>query len=446
MTPPPSSQMATGDSRFAQHDSFSRLGLPLASPPPTLRTEPPISAGNLYGEVPTMDAVERMNEEELRSLVSELLPALGEARISVAHSQLQHSLLAIETKESIKRAEVEHEAIKREVQVLQEGSPVPAHAISPVGSPNTSTQRNLHVALMHCRELQQENAVFEKRLRASKKLIARLDSENVDLKEHVKLLRQRIKDNRDHLNDLQESGAVSLNTTPRHGLASLTVRGTPRTPASRRLPEDFGSQTNPQTPFDTLLQAAKWTGEATSVPASPSQQRQRKMPNHMRGTHSLSSLPTTPQRRPMTAEGTMATPSSRIQHYYPNFSPPRTQLSYHPEDHARDDRESTISLSDNEDGMEHVDDIPGSQASQVASQMLRRTLEEQSNRNNSSKRPPSSNSLRQGKLYGQVTKPLKRAADDDGYDTSIRSSKLAKTTHGAPDRIGLGIGTWPNQG
>ena len=69
-----------------------------------------------------MESVEKMDEAQLRSLVSELLPALGEARVTAAHSKLQHSLLSIETEESAKRAEVEHEATRREVQVLQEGS------------------------------------------------------------------------------------------------------------------------------------------------------------------------------------------------------------------------------------------------------------------------------------------------------------------------------------
>ncbi|KAL8669440.1 MAG: hypothetical protein Q9168_005965, partial [Polycauliona sp. 1 TL-2023] len=48
----------------------------------------------LYGEVPTMQAVEKMPEDQVRTLVTELLPALSEARMSAAHSKLQHNLLS----------------------------------------------------------------------------------------------------------------------------------------------------------------------------------------------------------------------------------------------------------------------------------------------------------------------------------------------------------------
>ena len=154
-----------------------------------------------------------MDEGQLRGLVSELLPAFGEARVNAAHSKLQHSLLSIETEEAAKRAAVEHEATRREVQVLQEGSPAHRNSFSPQ-SPQASMQRNLQLALAHCRDLQNVNSVLEKRLRSSKKLINQLDEQNADLKESVQLLRQRIKENREHLNEMQSTGAISINGTP----------------------------------------------------------------------------------------------------------------------------------------------------------------------------------------------------------------------------------------
>ncbi|KAG8529953.1 uncharacterized protein KY384_005434 [Bacidia gigantensis] len=382
---------------------------------------------------------------KVRSLLSELLPALGEARITAAHSKLQHSLLTIETEESKKRAEVEHEATKREVQVLQENSPAPAHVMSPIASPQTPSQRTTEIALSHCRDLQRENGVLEKRLKASKKLIARLDSKNADLTDHIQLLRQRIKDNRNHMNDLQDRGIISLTGTPRHEFATPNNREPPRTPATRRLAEDIGSRQTPsQTPFDTLLQAANLNSAGFSVPSSPSQQRQRGVHSHMRGTHSLSSLPTTPQRRPVTAEATMTGPSGRFEDHKVNFSASGTQSR------PQDDRESTISASDNEDNLDDEDGLPGSQASQVASQMLRRTLEGQNSHRSPLKEHLSPSPMRQSKLFGHTKKPgtmpLKRPADDDVYDDSIRKNKLQKTAHRGSDRIGLGIGSWPSPG
>ena len=97
ITPPPSTQIPKPLAKSTQAKFASRREHSLASPPATLKTAPPITSNGLYGEVPSLESVEKMNEEELRRLVSELLPALGEARVTAAHSKLQHNLLAIET-------------------------------------------------------------------------------------------------------------------------------------------------------------------------------------------------------------------------------------------------------------------------------------------------------------------------------------------------------------
>ncbi|KAL9126692.1 MAG: hypothetical protein Q9217_004303 [Psora testacea] len=452
MTPPPSTQIPDSV-KSAQAKFMSGRERSLASPPPSLRIGPPITSGGLYGEVPTLEVIQQMNEEELRRLVSELLPALGEARVTAAHSKLQHSLLAIEKEELAKRAEVEHEATRREVQVLQEGSPVPSHnGYSPLKSPNASVQRNLHLALAHCRELQHENSMLEKRLRSSKKLIAQLYGKNSDLNDHIQLLRQRIKDNREHLNDLQESGAMSIHATPQHDNATPQFRGTPRTSANKGHLQELGSQTiTSQDPFDALLQASHvLNGETNSVPSSPNQTRQRKIhPQHMRGAHSLSSLPTTPERRPLTADTMLTTPVGRMMEHRVSFSAPGTQFTNENETRPQDDRESTISASDKEDEPYRDEDLPSSQASQVASSMLRRTLEFQNNHASPIQRPPSASKLTQGKIFGQVTKsgqeriesPLKRNASG-AYNQSARNSKKMKMAHSASDRIGLGIKSW----
>ncbi|KAL9633311.1 MAG: hypothetical protein Q9164_004774 [Protoblastenia rupestris] len=452
MTPPPSTQIQTS-TKSAQAKFISRTERSLASPPPTLRAGPPITSGGLYGEVPTLDAVQKMDEEELRCLVSELLPALGEARVTAAHSKLQHSLLAIENEESAKRAEVEHDATRREVQVLQEGSPVPSHSgLSPLRSPNAPVQRNLHLALSHCRDLQHDKALLEKRLRSSKKLIAQLDGNNADLKDHIQLLRQRIKDNREHLNDLQESGAMSIHATPQHENATPHFRVTPRTPANRGRLRELGPHTiTPQDPFDALLQASHvLNGETNSVPPSPIQTRLSKIhPQHVRGAHSLSSLPTTPDRRPVTADNILITPAQRYSYHSVSFSAPSTQLIYEHEAPPQNDRESTISASDMEDEPNQEEDLPGSQASQMASSMLRRSLDFQDDRSPPFQRPFSAGKLTQAKLFGQGTKPghgrteLSSKRNASGIrDDSVRNSKKVKTGHPASEKVGLGIESW----
>jgi len=455
ITPPSSTQLPRPSVKSVQ-DKFAGSREPsLLSPPATLKTGPPIRGGPLYGELPSLQVAWKMNIDELRGLVTDLLPALGEARVTAAHSKLQHSLLSIETEESAKRAEVEHEATRREVQVLQEGSPVNRHTFSP-RSPQASMQRNLQLALAHCRDLQQENSVLEKRLRSSKKIITQLDGENADLKEHVQLLRQRIKENRDHLNEMQSSGALSINGTPMTEYGTPLHSHTPRTPANtgRQIRDNHAVGT--QDPIDNLLLAGHFlNGEASSVPTTPNQQRPRKInAQHLRGAHSLSSLQNTPNRsRPATADNAMLTPSDHtMADHRVSFSAPGTQLTYHEESRAREERDSTISASDNEDDPYQDEEIPGSQASQLATSMLRRSIGSQKDSNAVTKMTPESSKLMQAKLFGQVKKPgvggsghsSKRGASSGAYDESMRSSKKARITE--PERVGLGIKSWASPG
>ena len=454
MTPPPSTQMPKSATKSAQAKFLSRRENSMVSPPATLKTGPPLTPHGLFGEVPTLETVEKMDETQLRTLVSELLPALGEARVTAAHSKLQHSMLSIETEESAKRAEVEHEATRREVQVLQEGSPVHRHSFSP-RSPQASMQRSLHLALAHCRELQQENLILNKRLRASNKVIARLDGQNNDLKEHMQLLRQRIKDNRDHLNELQSSGAISIHGTPYSEYSTPLPKGTPRTPATTsRAARDVNQAVNSQDPFDALLFAGQvLNGEASSVPSTPNQPRSRKIhPQHIRGAHSLSSLPTTPNRsRPVTADNVLipSTERSRANHRV-SFSAPSAQLTQREEASAREDRDSTISASEDEG----IDELPRSQASKAAANMLRRSLGSHTEINAAPVVGPDSEKLVQGRLFGPVRKPgvaridnsTKRGNDVNSYDEIVRNSKKSKIADSASDRVGLGINSWPIPG
>lgn len=404
--------------------------------------------------MPSVESVQVMDEQQLRRLVSELLPALGEARVAAAHSKLQHSMLAIENEEAIMRAEVEHEATRREVQVLQEGTPS-LLGISPK-SPQASMQRNLHLALSHCREMQGENVVLDKRLRTSKRIITRLDGENAELKEKARVLRQRIKANRDHLNEMQQSGALSINGTPMTDFGTPFLKGTPRTPATSRTIHQPGSEPmGSQTPFDTLLFAGQLlNGEATSVPGTPSPTsptRPRKAhPQHTRGAHSLSSLPSTPSHPRSTIQNGVSTMDHSSQYRRTSFSASGIHRDQGADVRDRLDRDSTISISEHEDEAYNDDDIPGSQASQEATVMLRRSLGSQN-----TAQAPNSGKLIQTKILSQVKKPgivredpnLKRRADTMVHDEVGRSNKKAKIADTGKERrqsVGLGIKDWPS--
>lgn len=459
MTPPPSSQnpRAIGRPAFPRYRSARQSSL--ASPPATLKTAPPITSVGLYGEVPSIESVHQMDEDNLRTLIIELLPALGEARVTAAHAKLQHSLLVIENEEAAKRAEVEHEATRREVQVLQEGGTTQRQGLSPQ-SPSGSMQSSLRLALAHCRELQAENATLAQQVRKSKKLIAHLHGENTELAERVRLFRQRIKANRDHLNEMQSSGAISLNGTPITEYNTPILKETPRTPATHRTVPDLNDTIGSQTPFDTLLFAGQiLNGEATSVPATPSPTKPRKYnPMHIRGAHSLSSLPSTPELSQQLASHGNSNPRlDRVSHHSADQFVGQVCPGYHARDtHTsaidteswRDDRDSTISVSDNEGEVREENEIAGSPASQRASSMLRRSLDSFGPDAGRVQAPNSGKPI-QAKLAAPTKKPLpgrndalfKRPADDDVNDAQkmIKMAKVDGTEAERRSSVGLGI-------
>lgn len=268
-----------------------------------------MKSSSLFGEVPTVDSVQNLTENELRGLVSELLPALTEARMSAAHSRLQHQLLTIETAEYTKRAEVEHDLTRREVQVLQEGQGSRGVSASP-RSPQSPSRRHLDLALKRCNELQNQNALLEQRLAKAKKAITKLDGKNFELVEEAQRLRQRIKQNREHLNAMRSSGTISINGTPQSEFRT-PLQKTPRTPATARTPGTVNT-VGSQHAFDALVIAGEvMSGEANSVPSTPTRPSEKKL-HHIRGAHSLSSLPTTPNRsRPVTAQSNYDSPIRR---------------------------------------------------------------------------------------------------------------------------------------
>ena len=399
---------------------------------------PSLKSSGLFGEIPTVESVQNLNEEQLRGLVSDLLPAFTEARMAAAHSRLQHQLLTIETAEYTKRAEVEHDLTRREVQVLQEGQGSRGVSTSP-RSPQSPSRRHLDLALKRCNELQNQNTLLEQRLVKAKKAITKLDGKNFELAEEAQRLRQRIKQNREHLNAMRSSGTISINGTPLTEYRTPLYR-TPRTPATARTPHTANT-VGSQPAFDALVMAGEvMSGEANSVPSTPTRSTAKKLHhNHIRGAHSLSSLPSTPNRsRPLTSQSNYATPVEPVTQRT-QLSVPDSQLTYEEEEQHRSSRDSTISASENED--ETFDDysVPASSASQKAADMLRRDA-----RGTGQYRKPSA--MKQGKIVGHVTKPWsdrtgssqKRAAESAIDETSggVKRAKMGKSSH---ERIGLGI-------
>ncbi|KAL8993673.1 MAG: hypothetical protein Q9188_007268 [Gyalolechia gomerana] len=454
LTPPPSTQIPKPIKSAPMNDKHEPS---LVSPPPTFKSGPPISQGRLFGEVPTAEAVEKMPEDQLRTLVAELLPALSEARMTAAHSKLQHNLLSIETSEAARRAEVEREMTLREVQVLQESPRRLGHLMSP-DSPQGSAQRHLDLALKKCRELQYANEQLERRMHAARKLIRDLSGKNEDLMADNGALRQRIKQNREHLNAMRSSGAISVHGTPMNEFAT-PIHRTPRTPATTRSIHAFNNPPSSQGAFDALLIAGQvLNNEASSVPSTPTRSKVRKInqPHHMRGAHSLSSLPSTPNRsRPLTADNALLTSTpQRTANPRASLSAPSKRL--YDQCPRREDRDSTISASEGE-GENYTEYIPASQASQRATDMLRRSMNSGDGSPRSVPKHKASQVMprepSQGKIVGHVKKLRgdglgkadKRVGSGSGYEDVGRGSKKAKMGNSRRESVGLGIDRWETE-
>ncbi|KIX04325.1 uncharacterized protein Z518_05192 [Rhinocladiella mackenziei CBS 650.93] len=411
MTPPPSTQPP----RF--HSPINRLSvgpsdtLP-ASPPMTVRT-------NVLLALPTPDAIAKADIEELRRMAKELVAAVRDARTSAAHFKLQHSFLVMESEEAAQRAEVEHQMTRREVEVLQAAEHRQRRSFS-MNSRNSQPppQPQIDALTRTCRVLEEERDEVEHQLLRAKKLVE-LEKDKVELlTEENARLKKRIRENREHFTRLK-----SLSPT------YTTPRDTYTTPQRKAVPRFAESAPNHANIAALLAADQVLSGESVSVPSTPTRTHTTKFKHgHIRGTHSLSSLHTTPaQTLPMTHNGYS---ESMVP-----FSAPASQLAIESAERERHDRDSTISISDAEEGSD--DNIPQSQASSLASDMLRRNPGSQESLRLSQNAERSS-SLLQTKLFGPVKKSSHLRKRGASFGEADIKAKKAKVSHG----VGLGIESW----
>jgi hypothetical protein len=413
MTPPPSSQPNRFRSPMPRFAGLETDAL-LASPPATIKYGP-------SGTLPTTDIIASAGLEELRTMVQNLMVAVSEARMSAAHFKLQHNLLTMESQESAQRAEVEHDMTRREVQVLQAADHRHRLAMSQTSHSSQTpapSQSQIDILTKTCQELEHERDEAERRLRKAKKIIEIEKDRSELLMEENMLLKKRIRENREHFTRMKSQSPIYA--TPRDAFTTPQRKAVPR----------FADSTPRHEPFAALLAADQVLSlESMSVPGTPTHPSAVKLrQGHNRGAHSLSSLHSTPVRgRPATSDG------------YP-YSAPGSQLVNESAERERHDRDSTISISDHEDNLS-FDDVPHSQASSLATQMLRKNPGSQESLRLSQSAEQSSNLL-QTKLLGKAKKAgLDRSRASKRQTSSGEAespTKKAKLSEG----VGLGIATW----
>jgi hypothetical protein len=200
-----------------------------------------------------------------------------------------------------------------------------------------------------------------------------------------------------------------------------------------------------QNNFEALLLADKMLSQETATaPSTPTRSHApRSRFGHSRGTHSMSSLPQTPNRRTAHLQpNAPRTPPTFAAVHIPQSAPPAHYQ--HKLAHVRrESSNSTITASsvDEEEAFtdREGDEVPESQASQMATSMLRRAPPPKQ------MSAPSSQSanLVQSKIFGQVKKGhgLTRSGELEKRRLPSADHHGSPTKRGRIDQsVGLGIG------
>ncbi|KAI1644714.1 uncharacterized protein F4817DRAFT_346102 [Daldinia loculata] len=402
LTPPPSSQVPTvnGASNMPLGYVSSQRANMFSPPATALRTlaRDAISVSGYV--VPNSDQIADASADELRTLVQTCLAENARLKMETAHHKLQYNLLSMQADDDAKRAAVEHDMTRREVEVLRmtENS---RQARRELDAATDSTQVKYRELQAQYEIVVKENEALQKRIKSATKIIQQQSEERDSLIDERDMLLNRIRENREHFHMLCSPGGVFHGAlTPKTPAAASPqqYRATPRqTPKAIHRDVRHDNDTN-QAGFAALLQALSHDNSAPSTPIATGRPTLRAPPRHTRGVQSLSSLPTTPIARPR-GEYSGLLPSVDL---VPQTEPPnrygsgRYGLETPVQKRGRQSRESTISADDNEElaraALESVaaatqsymsqgsrasrrrdeEEVFESQASQAASEMLRR--------------------------------------------------------------------------
>lgn len=427
LTPPPSSQIDQHPKTRTPTPAASHL----SSPPPTTEVQSSASKNpTTLGFSINKEQIQKASAEELRALVAELQSSVQEAKTTAAHYKLQYQMLSMESSEAAERMAVEMDMAQRELDVLQTSDKqLEQQSVAPQPEQDPSV-RTVHVdlynAMVHeIRELKSQNIYLDSANAHQKKLLLQQESEIASLNDRVLLMRDRIRESRDHLTKNRRPGGL-METTPR------TEQSTPfQTPRRGRPTTQPNSQE--QQGFAALLHATDLMSQGTAS-ATPTP-RYRKVSGQSRGNATVPSLPATPQRiQAKPAHQLYYTPQHprQQQRQAPNTAPPgRKQPMFDPVRIASEAREQesdgTVSASDDSEAETEVpdqeDDVEESHASQRASDLLRSPTA-----GRGKARPAEAKRMVQSKLFGSVKKAGIEREDE------VRGVKRPRV-----NSIGLGI-------
>ncbi|KAF6807627.1 FAD-dependent oxidoreductase-like enzyme [Colletotrichum sojae] len=519
LTPPPSSQAVahTGGGAYQPSYGASQRSA-LFSPPATGLNTTIRRDGGLGLEYvpPTPQQVLEATADELRAMMQTCIAEHAKLKMEAAHHKLQYNLLNLQAEEDASRAAVEQEMARREVDALVRAEPS-KHAVLEL---RDTQNKYLEMKRMY-EQVVEENEDLTRRVDMGRKAFLQRGDEIAELKRERDVFLNRILENRQHMQILCSPGGMyhgamaskhqaqpQPQPQPQQHQPSVSTpqqarRGTPKqTPRSAardaRLDRDHAE------PIAALLQALSQDNNNNSAPTTPTAAvvgpASRMSSKHTRNAQSLSSLPTTPLPRTNRHGHSGLLPSANLvpqsepRHRYssskitPGTPPPVPPAS----EPAQKSRESTISVSDNEElarqavesfaKSAHLSQgsrggsrgarrpLPGgsrnedeeeayeSQASQAALEMLRRdpreSFEVASSIGSRGGTPaPAEKSARlQAQLFPGMTKnreaPAKRKFNETATNAqealsniASQSKRMRAASGGADDtrRVGLGI-------
>ncbi|KAK0743018.1 Thiolase, N-terminal domain-containing protein [Schizothecium vesticola] len=413
LTPPPSSQFisnaAAGAITALGYAASQRTGI--FSPPATglhgfAREVGPASEFTL----PTLQKVTEASVEDLRSMLSGCITEHAKLKMEAAHHKLQYSLLAIQADEDAKRAVVEHEMTRKEVEALRMAEHSRQARRDLTSANEASHTKYLQLKVWYDRALE-ENDSLHKKFKAARKVIQQKEDELAELTDERDMLLNRIRENREHFHILCSPGGMFHGAvTPKTQTATTPAqpqRATPRqTPRSAQREVRTDRDHSNEKEVARLLQGlSQENNSAPSTPLPGHRPVHRAYSKHTRNVQSMSSLPTTPIARSRLGTGALLpsvdlVPQTEPPHRASRLVPQTPPAGKVPE--RRKSRESTISADDNEElarqalqsvaaatvsfasrvsqharsmsrpGEEAEEEVWESQASQAASEMLRR--------------------------------------------------------------------------
>lgn len=293
LTPPPSSQVPANGVLRAHHSlayvnsQRSSIFSPPATGGPVVKRESPAPD---YAP-PTPDMMVQASPDELRSMLQGCIAEHAKLKMEAAHHKLQFNLLSLQADEDAKRASVEHEMIRRQVEALR-AADHSRQARLELSVAEEAAQARLMELRIRYGQAMDEIEALQSRYKTAKRYIQQQEDQIAAVADERDMLLNRIRENREHMQILCSPGGM-YHAAHTQNAPSTQRRVTPRHALKAANPE---GRVDHQENIAMLLQVLSQdtNNSAPTTPTSSHRTTSRLPFKHTRNAQSLSSIPTTP--------------------------------------------------------------------------------------------------------------------------------------------------------